>query len=46
MFTTSETILFLFVWGLTGAGLFFGIRARLRRRRQAKPDRPSAPPTR
>lgn len=33
MLTTSETILTIIVWVLTGCGLFFGGRARLRKRR-------------
>lgn len=33
MLTTSETILTITVWVLTGCGLFFGGRARLRKRR-------------
>jgi len=33
MLTTSETILSITVWVLTGCGLFFGGRASLRKRR-------------
>ena len=36
MLTTSETILFTTVWTLTGIGLFFGTKAKLRRRREKK----------
>ncbi len=36
MQTTSETILLITIWTLTGVGLFFGTRAKLRRRRIAK----------
>ena len=36
MQTTSETILFITVWTLTGIGLFFGTRAKLRKRKDAK----------
>ncbi len=36
MQTTSETILFITVWILTGIGLFFGTRAKLRKRKIAK----------
>jgi len=36
MQTTSETILIIIVWALTCCGLFFGTRARLRKRRIAK----------
>lgn len=39
MLTTSETILLLIIWGLTAAGLFFGIRGTLRRRRRASQQR-------
>jgi hypothetical protein len=35
MLTTSETILSITVWILTGCGLFFGGRAWLRKRRLA-----------
>jgi len=35
MLTTTETILFITVWTLTVCGLFFGGRAKLRKRRQA-----------
>ncbi len=34
MLTTTEIILFITVWALTGCGLFFGIRGMLRRRRR------------
>jgi len=31
--TASELIVSVTIWGLTGTGLFFGIRAALRRRK-------------
>ena len=36
MLTTTETILFITIWSLTGIGLFFGTRAKIRKRRTAK----------
>jgi hypothetical protein len=39
MLTTIETVLFITVWVLTVCGLFFGGRARLRKRRLASKDR-------
>jgi hypothetical protein len=36
MLTFTETVLNLTIWTLVGAGLFFGLRAKLRRRRAAK----------
>lgn len=36
MQTTSETILLITVWTLTCCGLFFGIRAKLRKRKMAR----------
>jgi hypothetical protein len=36
MLTTTETILFITIWSLTGIGLFFGTRAKIRKRRIAK----------
>jgi hypothetical protein len=36
MQTTSETVLLITVWTLTLCGLFFGTRAKLRKRRMAK----------
>jgi hypothetical protein len=36
MQTTSETVLLITVWTLTFCGLFFGTKAKLRRRRDAK----------
>jgi len=36
MQTTTETILFITIWLLTGIGLFFGTRAKIRKRRIAK----------
>jgi len=37
--SSSEIILYLAIWTLTGAGLFFGGRAALRRRGQRKTPR-------
>lgn len=39
MQTTTETILLITVWTLTICGLFFGGRARLRKRRLARKHR-------
>ncbi len=39
MLTTTETILLTTVWVLTVCGLFFGGRAKLRKRRRAAKDR-------
>lgn len=39
MLTTTETILLVTVWTLTLCGLFFGGRAKLRKRRRSKKDR-------
>jgi hypothetical protein len=36
MQTTSETILLITVWTLTFCGLFFGTKARLRKRKERK----------
>ncbi|WP_305043618.1 hypothetical protein [Geoalkalibacter sp.] len=36
MLTATEITLNLCIWGLLGVGLFFGLRAALRRRRQAR----------
>lgn len=36
MQTTSETILLITVWTLTFCGLFFGAKARLRKRKEKK----------
>jgi hypothetical protein len=36
MLTTSETILFITIWLLTGIRLFFGTRSKTRKRRIAK----------
>jgi hypothetical protein len=36
MHSSSEIILTITIWTLTGAGLFFGTRAALRRRREKK----------
>jgi len=33
---TTETILFITIWSLTGIGLFFGTRVKIRKRRIAK----------
>jgi hypothetical protein len=38
MQTTTETVLLITIWTLTAAGLFFGIRAKIRKRRSAKKD--------
>ncbi|MDH3997994.1 MAG: hypothetical protein OET90_04055 [Desulfuromonadales bacterium] len=38
MLTTTETILLITVWTLTGVGLFFGTRAKIRKRRLAKEE--------
>lgn len=38
MLSSSETILNLLIWALTGAGLFFGGRAAWRRRRRRPPQ--------
>jgi len=38
MLTSSETILNLLIWTLTGAGLFFGGRAAWRRHRRKPPQ--------
>jgi hypothetical protein len=43
MLTTTETILSITVWTLTGCGLFFGGRAKLRKRRRSKTDRSQEP---
>lgn len=48
MATFTETILYLTIWTLSGAGLFFGGRAALRRRQLTqkspiKTHRPAAP---
>jgi len=43
MLTTSETILSITVWALTGCGLFFGGRAKLRKHRRSKTDRSQEP---
>lgn len=43
MLTTTEIILLLTVWVLTGSGLFFGIRARLRRRGRSKQEATRGP---
>ncbi len=39
MLTTSETIMFTTVWVLTLCGLFFGGRAKLRKRRSSSTGR-------
>jgi len=44
MLTTTETILFITVWTLTICGLFFGGRAKLRKRRFSSKNRSQAPP--
>jgi hypothetical protein len=36
MLTTSETILFITIWSLTGIRLFFGTQSKTRKRRIAK----------
>lgn len=36
MLTATETILNLYIWALLGVGLFFGLRAALRRRRHRR----------
>ncbi len=38
MLTTTETILLITVWTLTVCGLFFGGRAKLRKRRNSAKD--------
>ncbi len=38
MQTTSETILLITIWGLTAIGMFFGTRAKIRKRRLAKKE--------
>lgn len=45
MQTTSETILLITVWTLTVCGLFFGTKAKLRKRkeRKAKEEQKSVP---
>lgn len=48
MLTTTETILLITVWSLTGIGMFFSVRARLRKRRYTRENRKPAekpPPT-
>ncbi|MDH3454299.1 MAG: hypothetical protein OEL80_04055 [Desulfuromonadales bacterium] len=39
MLTTTETILLITVWVLTICGLFFGGRAKLRKRRRSAQER-------
>lgn len=39
MLTTTEFILFITVWSLTGIGLFFGFRGKLRKRRRSTTNR-------
>jgi len=39
MLTTTETILLITVWVLTLCGLFFGGRAKLRKRRLSRKDK-------
>jgi hypothetical protein len=45
MQTTSETVLLITVWTLTFCGLFFGTKAKLRKRkeRKAKEEQKSVP---
>jgi hypothetical protein len=38
MQTTSETILLITIWTLTGIGLFFGTKAKIRRRLNARKE--------
>ena len=44
MLTTTETILLITVWVLTLCGLFFGGRAKLRKRKLSKKDRSQEAP--
>ena len=44
MLTTTETVLFITVWTLTLCGLFFGGRAKLRKRRLSSKNRSQDPP--
>lgn len=39
MQTTSETILLITVWALTGIGFFFGLRSKLRKRRKTRNEK-------
>ncbi len=36
MLTFTETVLNITIWSLSGCGIFFGLRARIRRRKQPK----------
>ena len=45
MQTTSETILLITVWTLTFCGLFFGTKAKLRKRKEKKAKEEQAPVT-